>query len=76
MNTRYHDLAHLEEGRDRRGYESKHARRLIERVHKMSQDDVLEKMRRALIDAQKRNDYQEIKKLTRALQERQRRYGR
>lgn len=56
MNTRQHDLNILEEGRDRRGYESKHAKKALERVYQQSKDPEIERLRRLLVDAQKKQD--------------------
>jgi len=65
--TRYHDLGHLEEGRDNRGYESKHAKKLINKVHKKSKDRDLEKMRHALFDARSRKNWALVEKLERII---------
>lgn len=74
MNSRYDDLAKLEEDRDRRGYESKHAKKLLEKVHRQTKDSTLESMRRALKDAHKRNDVNMIYQLEKRIQEYARRY--
>lgn len=69
MNTRYDDLAKLEQDRDKRGYESKHAHKFIERIHRQTKDSTLESMRRALRDAHKRNDLSLIYQLEKRIQE-------
>ena len=57
MNTRQHDLNILEEGRDRRSYESKHAKKVLDKVYRQSKDPEIERLRRLLVDAQKKQDF-------------------
>lgn len=55
MNTRQGDLNKLEELRDRRG--SKHANAIIEKVHRLSKDEELERLRKLMIEAQDKKDF-------------------
>jgi len=74
MITRYEDLAKLEEDRDKRGYESRHADKLLNQVHRQTKDSTLESMRRALKDAHKHNDLYEIHRLERIISDYARRH--
>ena len=65
MNTRYDDLAKLEQDRDTKRYEQAHASKLLNQVYRQSKDEDLEMMRRALVEAHRRNDFGEINKLER-----------
>lgn len=64
MNTRTQDLNILEEGRDRRGYESKHARKTLDRVYQQSKNPEIERLRKLLIDAQKQGDYKKAEEIS------------
>lgn len=61
-NTRKHDLEHYEEFRGKYGSWSKSTNK-INQIYRQSQNDNLERLRYALIDAHKRGDLNEVERL-------------
>ena len=53
VQTRYEDLGHIEEARDRGSSE---ARKVLDRVYQSSHDDEITRARQKLIDAHKNGD--------------------
>lgn len=61
-NTRKHDLEHYEEFRDKYGSWSKSTNK-INQIYQQGQNEHLERLRYALIDAHKRGDLNEVERI-------------